>query len=305
MAAAELVCAYHPGARAELECKPCHTLLCRACAKLLRDERTYECLRCGALLLPISLGARPVAAIGGPVSDAARRADVGQPLIERLPKALAYLGRPSVLMTLGGLAVLRWLSSFTGLAVGLVVAGVTAALFFHIVETTANDATDLDPPDFSDVWAHVVSPFFRMLATVLPLFIAWVLADFSIFEAMAARPGEWLAHMGPATIIFVLWIALWPLLVLVAAISRSVVSTYDPRVWIASLRQMKGDYVVAALAYYAVLLVEYFVLTPVVWKLAFSMHIPFVSEVIAQLVVLLPMALRARILGEAARPYID
>jgi hypothetical protein len=184
-------------------------------------------------------------------------------------------------------------------------AGVTAAAFFHIVETTANGAIDLDPPDFTDFWASLVSPVLRMVSTLLPLFIAWALSDVSMVEALASTPRAWLGEMGPALVVVALWFFLWPLLILVAAISRSVVTTFDPRAWMHLLRELRGDYLLGAALFYAILLVEIFVLVPVVWRVAALVPIPVVTSIAAHFVLLLPFAARARILGETARPCVE
>ncbi len=287
MAARELVCARHPGSPAELECRPCDELLCRACARVLRDGKTFQCQRCDGLLVPFS---------ADPRARVHRRPGRERPLVDRLPLTWTYLGRRSVLLTLAGLAVVVSVGQLVGSGLQLVAAAVTAAVFFRIVETTAYGADDLEPPDFSDVWDDLVRPLGRMLATMVPLWVVW-----TIFLS----GGGWRFASAPALVVLALWFFLWPLLILVAAISRSVVDTFDPRVWARVLTVMRGDYLIGATVFYAVLLIDVFVFTPLAARLVMAMPIPFVVPLVATFVLLLPMAWLARILGEAARPHVD
>lgn len=298
-----IACTYHPAVAAGHECKPCGAYLCGACVFAHKDGKTFECARCGALLLPIVERVEVVKR--GPVSTAALRADATQPLRDRLPRTWTYLLRPSVIATMAGMAILHWLASFLGLYMITVSAGVTAAYFFLIVETSARGAQELEAPDFTDFWQTIMAPLFRMIATVLPIVVIWAAADVPLFEAIEGGARAWIRQLGLWLVPALLWLFLWPLLILVAAISRSVLATFDPRSWVRVLREMGNDYLVGAALFYATALAATFVVAPLgAWILRVA-PIPVLVPLVVHFVLMIPLTFQARVLGEAARPYVD
>jgi len=291
-----LVCAHHPDVAAELECAPCGVVLCRACARPLRDGRTLACGRCGALVVPFR-------AAMGPVSHAPQRAEADRPLLERLPGTLAYLKQPSVLFVLFGLALLGWIASYNAI-LWLIYAGTQAAVFFRIVETTAFGDDRLETPDFTDVWDSVISPLLRYLATFVPLIVLVFSAGLGLSGlALPYRP--LLSALGPLAVAALVWLALWPLLIMVAAITRSFLAIFNPVQWWNVLSDMRADYAIGALAFYATLLVDAFVFQPLAVRAILYIPIPILVSVVIHFASLILMAWRARILGETCRPYVQ
>jgi hypothetical protein len=292
---AALPCANHPLAAADFECVPCGVVLCRACTRTLRDGKTVSCLACGALTLPFS-GM-------GKTSRAPQRVEAQRPLLERLPGTVAYLGQPAVIFVMLGMAVFLYVATFSFI-LSLIAAGIQAAIVFRIVETTAYGDDRLDAPDFTDLWESVLSPLLRYLATLLPLFVALFAAGLG-WNFAALPPRTLLELLGPWAILAVAWLVLWPLLIMVAAITRSALAVFDPRVWFRVLREMRGDYVLAAVAFYATMLIDVVVLRPLAFFVVVRLPIPIVMPVLFQLIELMLVAWRSRILGEACRPYVD
>lgn len=292
---AALACSTHPQAAAEFECVPCGVVMCRACTRLLRDGKTASCLRCGGLVLPFT-GL-------GKTSTAPRRAEAARPLLERLPGTLAYLKQPAVIFVMLGLAVFIYVGSFSFI-LSLVAAGTEAAIVFRIVETTAFGDDRLEPPDFTDLWDSVLSPLLRYLATLLPLIVALFAAGLG-WAGTGMAPRTLLDLLGPWAAVVLAWLLLWPLLIMVAAITRSILAVYDPRVWFRVLNEMRGDYVLGALGFYATLLLDIFVLRPLAVFVAVRAPIPVLMPILFQLIELMLIAWRSRILGEACRPYVD
>jgi hypothetical protein len=291
-----LTCAHHPGVVAELECAPCGVVLCRACARPLRDGRTLACSRCGGLVVPFR-------SVTGPISRAPQRAEAARPLLDRLPGTLLYLKQRSVLLVLLGLALLAWIGSYN-LVLWLLSAGTQAAVFFRIVETTAFGDDHLETPDFTDLWDSVLSPLLRYLATFVPLIVLVFAAGLGL-GGLALPYRSLLSALGPLAVAVLVWLALWPLLIMVAAISRSFVAILNPVQWWHVLADMRADYAIGALAFYATLLVDAFVFQPLAVRAMLYVPIPIVVPVLVQFARLILMAWRARILGEACRPYVE
>jgi hypothetical protein len=96
-------------------------------------------------------------------------------------------------------------------------------------------------------------------------------------------------------------IALWPLMTMIAAIGKSVIATYNPIIWIKTLRTFGTDYVIGVLLFYAVLVAEALVIP----QIARALTIPLFGALIVQFLAYLPMALRARLLGAICAPYYE
>lgn len=297
---AALVCANHPAVPAELECAPCGAVYCAACARRLRDGRTMACLRCGSMLLPFSGSA---AAIHSPVSRAPQRADAARPLLDRLPSTLAYVLTGRVLVVLAGVALLQLLANF-GLLLGILAAGINAAVFFRIVETSAYGDDRLEPPDFVDPWESVLAPLLRFLATLAPLVVILLAAGVPLFVALFTGPQLWMG-LGAWFALIVAWIALWPLLIIVAALTRSITAIFWPPTWVKILREMRTDYLIGAAVFYGTFLVEIYLLVPIALRLAIGTSHPILVAIVFGFIALILEAWRARVLGEVCRPYLE
>lgn len=297
---AHLVCANHTAVPAELECAPCGAVFCAACARRLRDGRTMACLRCGSMLVPFAGSA---AAIRSPVSRAPERADAARPLIDRLPSTLTYVLKGRVLLVLAGVALLQLLGNF-GLILAILAAGINAAVFFRIVETSAYGDDRLEPPDFVDPWESVLAPLLRYLATLVPLVAILLAAGVPLALGLFIGPRLWIG-LGAWFALILVWIALWPVLIIVAALTRSITAIYRPSIWVKILGEMRTDYLIGAACFYGTFLIELYVLVPIALRLAISTNHPIVVAIVFGFIGLVLEAWRARVLGETCRPYLE
>lgn len=287
-------------------CQPCARTLCGACVTMLSGGKTAMCTRCGGLALPLE----KTPGLSGPVASRETHLAGATPLFERVLHSLGYLGKKSVLLTLAGLAIFVYLGRFTGggffirqaLFVQLMFIGIEAAVYFQIVSQVAygNDE-ELESPDFTDIWDFAIAPAFRYLASYALVVAAVVWAGVEITDVMD-NPRHSLSLGAPAALVLA-WLVLWPLMTAIAAIGRSVVAMYNPLIWVDTLRKLGMDYVVGAMAFWTVLALEVFVIGPAAVILASRIPVPVLPGYAAGFVVLLPKALRAKILGEMCRPY--
>ncbi len=258
------------------------------------------CLRCGSMLVPFSGSA---AAVRSPVSRVAERADAARPLLDRLPSTLGYVVSGRVLIVLAGVALLQLLGQF-GIILSILAAGINAAVFFRIVETSAYGDDRLEPPDFVDPWESVLAPLLRYLATVVPLVAILLGAGVPFFVALFGGPALW-TGLGAWLALILVWVALWPLLIIVAALTRSVTAIFRPAIWVKILGEMRADYAIAAAVFYGTFLIEIYVLVPIAVRLALSTGSAILVAIVTGFAALVLEAWRARVLGEACRPYLE
>jgi hypothetical protein len=303
-----LGCTAHPAQLAKFECLPCRRFACFACARKLK-ERIYQCTTCQSLLTAIEPGQE---------SKLAAVARTAQPLVTRLLGVPQYLGKRSVLLVLAGLALIvtpiMWAA---GLALGpvgivalVIVRGLEASMYFHIVQSSANGLAELEAPDVSSVWDTILGPVFRYLAASGPFLFAvfWYLMDqpesFLVgLLRLLSSPSTIVGYPGPFVALLVA-LALWPLLQIIAALNQTVGPIFDPRVWIATLAEMKRDYVVAAVGFYAIFFLEVLGWIPMLFVVGHKVPIPIVTGLLVTFLGYWPMALRGRLLGMAAEPYL-
>jgi len=258
------------------------------------------CLRCGSMLVPFSGTA---AAVRSPVSRAQERADAARPLIDRLPSTLSYVLSGRVLVVLAGVALLQLLGNF-GLILSILAAGINAAVFFRIVESSAYGDDRLEPPDFVDPWDSVLSPLLRYLATLVPLVAILLAAGVPFFVGLFSGPQLWIG-LGAWFALILVWVALWPLLIIVAALTRSATAIFRPAIWVKILGEMRADYVIGAAVFYGTFLVEIYVLVPIALRLAISTGFSILVAIVFGFIGLILEAWRARVLGEVCRPYLE
>jgi hypothetical protein len=209
--------------------------------------------------------------------------------------------RPTVLITVGTMALVRTLTTFArGTIIGFIVSGVIAGVFFHVVESTAGGDDELRPPEFSDWFDNVLFPFGRFLATLAPLFIALAVDGAPLILALLGDPRSWFAELSTGRVILVAWLLLWPLLIVVAALTRSVISVYNPLIWWKFLNELGADYWLGAAAFYGVLAFEALVLRPALGRF----DVTFIGPLVGNMAVLLALMARGRILGEVCRPHM-
>jgi hypothetical protein len=309
-------CSNHPTNEARFECVPCRRYLCYVCARRTELAHTTvdQCPRCGALVTPIGglKGEGKIAAI-------ARAEAVRKGLISRLGDVPLFLARPSVLLVLAGLALieapLRWSAQHAPGILSIValvlVVGFEAVVYFHIVERSAFGEDDLEAPELDNFVEYIVLPFLRYVVALLPLAVGVIW-----FASVAARdlqsgvsafehnPRLVLEHHEPL-IMIVVGLVLWPLLTMIAALTRSLVQMLNPLRWYETLKTLKLDYAIGCVGFYTVLGLEIFVWTPLRVAFLQKVNIWGVSTVIFLFLGYVPMALRGRILGTTLQEYVE
>lgn len=290
-------CGTHPTVDARHACSTCRTQFCDACVTAVGPpgKQVAQCKRCGGLATPLTSPLSP--------HRARVRAIPAGTLASRLPGTLAYLGGLDLLFTLAGLAVLVALLKVGGFLFGLFALGLECVVAFRIVSTSGAGADRFEAPD-GDELGEVMGAAVRYLVALLPLILSLVWFAMSTHaKAPVPSPGTLLANLGPPALAILASIILWPLFTVIAAMSNSSLAILNPLIWVKTLRIMGRDYVVGALAFYAVFALEIFAIVPL--AAAVNLAIPFVGIVLALFITYLPLALRARILGELVRPYYD
>lgn len=310
-----LDCVNHPGSPALFECRECRTHVCRDCTKHTWTGDHFEdlCPRCDSPL-------HEIIGVADRLQEAAEAPDPGPvSYAERIPQFLRFPFQSSVLMICFGLSVLTaplyWAVrnniSFALALIGIVIIrGLEISVYFRFVHKTAYGDKEMSPPDVTDLVDDLFHPLFCYMVALSPCIAAimWygdlqydsVLLGLVLFEA---DPWAILEFTGPATLL-VLGVALLPLLTIIAAISGSAFSVLNPALWARSLRVFGSTYLVAMVAFYAVIAFEYLALLPILVRFRQDVDIPLVTSLITLTIAYLAMALRARILGGLGEPYL-
>jgi hypothetical protein len=280
---------------------------CELCVKIvgMPPRHVGQCKKCGAMLTPVDAQS---AAMRAPARELERASEGG--LLERLPRTVLYLKDGTLLLTLAGLALLVSLLRWGGI-IGMILAlGLEAMVYFHVVIQSAAGVDDFDSPDTSDPW-EIASMGVRYLIAIVPLVVSLIWFG---LEAMggplaglsaAQHPDQIFDSLGPPGLAVLISVAVWPLLTVIASISKSYLTILNPVVWLKTLGVMGGDYVIGALAFYGVFLAEVFLFDPLLVELGRTVDVPFLGTALVLFLSFLPMVLRARILGEMTRPYFD
>ena len=289
---------------------------CADCARHVWTRQGFvdECPRCRVPM-------RELSAVVERMRKAAQAPRPGTAqFLARIPEFLAFPGNKSVLWMVVGLALittpLYW-ATRNNLAPMFMVVGVAivkaleASVYFRFVTQTAYGVRDITPPDVTDLVDDLFGPLFRYLVALLPIIgaAAWWGEEAMGSAVMGLLLFEFnitalLSSTGPA-VLFVAGVALLPLTTVVAAISRSAISVLNPAVWVSSLRILGPSYLVAVIAFYAVLAFEYLALVPVALKLNLEHSVPVVTSLFTAITAYLAMALRARILGGLCEPHFS
>jgi len=285
-------CPRHPEVEARYHCPRCGQDACEACIKKMSS---------GVNPVRVHLGCDGMVVDLGGMTDAAAAAARGIviPLWRRLPEVGAYIARPAILASLVGLAIARWFLGFVPMIGGWIALALEAGVYFRIIETSAHGDPDLTPPDFTDI-NDAIAPLFRYLAAVAPIVGAFIWAGVSLLGGSSVRS---LTDLQGPLILLVVGVLFLPLLLAVAALTRSVVAMYDPRVWVRTLRRFGADYLLAVVLFYALLLGEqvtgFFVALAIIQS-----PIPVLPVILGQALLYVPMALRGRLLGALCEPYM-
>ena len=315
MAAA--VCAAHPGAPARAECTGCHRLLCAACIGLALHGNDEHCSFCSAIAkrLPQVAAASPPEperdpqAVGKPhVPPAAVLAHGAASLPDPswTARVLSYVFARNTLLVLFGLAAASAVLSWFGFLAALLALGLQASYYFHIVVDSGRGSEHLDTPEFSDVYDSIVAPLVRYLLILVPMggAMCWfgveLAHDWKTGVALVmARPHSIFDYSGPA-LLFVVALALWPLMTAIAAISGSAIEAYNPIVWFKTLRLFGRRYAAGAAVFYAILVAESYLLP----ELGGLRSIPYAGVLALRMIALIALTMRACVLGLVCEPYL-
>lgn len=257
------------------------------CAVHGRQPAGWRCQACGATLCPDctfthQVGAASLAACGRcrglaePLTR--RRADrLGYAL--RLPAALAFpVAEGGWKVLLASALVFRLFSWFGGLA-ALLGFGLRWGLYLSVIRHTAHDGAPLETPEYSDLWGDVARPALSALlgmALVLVPAVAWLGSTHELPELAA---GAWLTD--PVAWLLVLVGVIWaPAALMAAAMSRSLLSTLDPRVPIALMARLGGDYALLVAATLGAVVLD--VLAGVAGRLVGALPVPVAAGVAAE-----------------------
>ncbi len=315
-------CSEHPRSEARATCTGCSRLLCAECVAVPLDSNDEHCVHCNAVTTPV---ARPPVVVTPPVAmraslPAAAVVGSGAMVLDQhespVTKALSFLFARETLWTLVLLTVFTTilrsasgnafgLGMISAITLGLLATGLEISYYFRIVTGLAQGDTEFHTPDFSSLGEDVFDPLIRYLATLVPMVIAvfWLgeITDGHWLHGlalMAARPHAIFDHTGPG-LLFGAWLALWPLMTIIAAIGKSIINTYNPWTWIKTLAMLKLRYVIGASMFYALMLAESYVIPPLAGVLA----IPYVGVLAVALLLNFAMALRGCVLGIVCEPY--
>jgi hypothetical protein len=305
-------CPEHPAQEARFECLSCKRHACPLCARRVAagDGRTYCCVRCGAVMQALAgVSARAIGTL-------AAEAQKNEPIFARLLRAPEYLTKKSVLIILGCTAlattIIRFLSGkspgMIGFGVGSVASGIEAALFFRMLETTADGEDELVLRETIASRGEIIHSLLVYLAAAGPIVLAfcWYAWSFPLGFTIGLlvaliEPRLVLHQHGPAELLL-FGVAVWPLLLIGGALGKSIVEIYKPANWVKTIRVMKIDYLWAALAFYVIVFAQSFLVMPIAIKV--GLKIPYLGPVVGTFFSTCVMALEARVLGLACRPYV-
>lgn len=308
-------CTEHPRGEARATCTGCNRLLCGECVALPLDGNDERCVHCTAVTTPIARAPveapqrLPAATVVGSGAVTFHDEDASP-----VTKVVRYLFARETVWTLVALTVfttiLRGLAGdplgmMTGGLLGLILTGIEISYYFRVLTSVARGETEFRTPDFSSLGDDVFDPLIRYVATFVPMVIAvlWLGAvttghRLDGLELMVERPHAIFAHAGPG-LLFGAWLALWPLMTVIAAIGRSIIATYNPWIWVRTLAMLKLRYVVGASIFYALVLAEAYLIP----SLAGILAIPYLGVLAIALLSSFAMALRACVLGIVCEPY--
>jgi len=230
--------------------------------------------------------------------------DIHSHLLARLPEVLLYLRLPSLWAVLLGLALITVVLEaiafgLFGVLLGLLIAGLEIGVFFQITRSSAQGDKTLEAPDFVSIYDSVVQPIILVIVAALPMLVAVYLATTQI-TIRDVPHGDW--PMFPLAL-FIAGIALYPLLLTIAAIDRDAMRVLNPVVWFQSLASLGTDYLVAAVAFYGLWALEAYVIVDIAFSITSSSM--FGASLLALMVLYVPRVLRYRLLGALCEPFLS
>jgi len=307
-------CSEHLRSRARATCTGCSRMLCLECLEVALEGKDEHCVHCHAVAKPVIVAPVAVVATSLPAATVVRSgAAVVDAGVSPVTKILSYLFARETLLTLVALTIfttiLRALApssiGIAGMVLALVATGIEISYYFRVLTSITNGETHFETPDFSSPGEDIFDPLIRYVATLVPLVIAvfWLgerttghwLDGLAI---LAVRPHSIFRYSGPG-LLFGAWLAMWPLMTMIAAIGKSIISAYNPVIWAKTLAMLNTRYLVGAVAFYALVLAEAYAIP----QLAGLLTIPYAGVLAIAFVANLAMALRACVLGMVCQPY--
>ena len=292
---------------ATLSCPGCGARYCYSCVQHVWSEKKVagQCPACKVILEPCGPGR------GEGASGLSRFGS----FLAQLPLVLIYPLRSSVLLALALLSGLSWLMWFylpqsqaSVLISMLIMGGLSWAVYFNMIEHTACGEEGLPLRSL----LGIVGPIIWILAAHLPIMAGSVWLTMVAGHTWAERVrlddisfAVLEAHPGPAALIL-LGVLLLPMLLALAALTRSFVAILNPANWWRVLRIMGITYLFAAGAFYALYLAEIFLYEPYVKaQVPLLLEAPALATLAVYFLGYVPMAIQARLLGAMCRPYLD
>lgn len=279
------------------------------------DSKDEHCSHCNAVAKPIARApitvAPPVAMRSGLPTASVVGSGVAVVDSDASPvtKVVSFLFARETVIALIALTIfttiLRAIAiGISGIVLGIVATGLEISYYFRVLTGVAWGETSFRTPDFSSLGEDIFDPLIRYIATLVPMIIAifW-LGEITNghwlhgLALIAMRPHAIFDYPGPG-LLFGVWLALWPLMTVIAAIGKSIINTYNPLSWITTLAALKMRYVVGAVLFYALLISEAYMIAPLTHLLA----IPYLGVLAVALVANFAMALRGCVLGIVCEP---
>jgi hypothetical protein len=225
-------------------------------------------------------------------------------LVTRLPEVLLYLRLPSLWAVLLGLALITMVLDamsfgYSGGLLGLLIAGLEIGVFFQITRSSAQGDKTLEAPDFVSIYDSVVQPIILVVVAALPMLVAGYIATEQLLASDVPR-GDW--PMGPL-VLFLAGIALYPLLLTIAAIDRDAMRVLNPVIWLQSLASLGTSYLVASAVFYGLWAIEAYVIVDIAFSITSSGV--FGASLPALMLLYVPRVLRYRLLGALCEPFLS
>lgn len=237
------------------------------------------------------------------MSQRKRNPNLEKHLFFRLPDVFQYLLSPSLWMTLVGLAILSSILQTMGYGIFgffpfILAIGLEVGVFFRITRSSANGDTEFSAPDYHGFWDNVIHPIFLVLFSALPILIALYWGSLEFFGWSGGFSG---IPLGPLALL-IAGLALYPLLLTVAAIDGTYGGIVNPAIWANALVAFRSNYLVAAVGFYGLWYLEATYFAELVFKI--QGWPLFGASVLAILASYIPVVLRYRLLGALCEPYL-
>ncbi len=266
--ASELHCEQHHGL-AGWECTVCHRALCPDCAalKFVPPVSLTACGVCGEFAEPLL-----------------RHRAHGAPFTSRIREAYLFPFRGEGPAVWFGIAMVLWLLSFAGDSAALIGWCATVGSLFGLIRSTARGHGGLELGDFQDVLQSIALPVARFAVAMLP---AW---GGALAAVITGKTWLW----WPVVLITIAWT---PTSLIAAATGTDLLHMLNPVRVLGTSARMGRDFALYATA---------LSLTMVLWVVCLvasvflrDLGVPLVASALAQVLVVYPPLVAARLAGAA------